>query len=145
MESEQVEQALPHEVELARKKALLAKVRINRERAVLNRGEVHGRPDKVYVWVNIDPHRQALYISMGYEKVVDDPKNPRVKTMWGPRQDGTHQRADVILYQIDKELHEVINLDNQIQAIEALEGSRSTFKDFAEGRGIPVNDVSVSR
>lgn len=134
----------PHEIEQERKLALIRRVRLTRERGLLARGEVKGDPSKSYVWVNEDPHQQSTYQALGYKKVVDDPKAPKVKSMWGPRSDGTHKRADVILYEIDKELHEAINMESQLQAIEALEGSRNLFRSFADQKGIPTREVPVA-
>jgi hypothetical protein len=124
----------PHEKEMLRKATLLSKVRMVREFLASNQGMVEGmKPDKIYVWVHISDNRQIHYQSMGYELCTD----PEIKSKW-KRSDGTHKRGDVILYQIDKDLHEAIDMEAQLRAIEAVEGAREGFKAFAERQGVPV-------
>ncbi len=124
----------PHEKELRRKAELLSKVRMIRETLASNQGMVDGmKPNKVYVWVHISDNRQIHYQSMGYELCVD----PEIKSKWR-RADFTHKRGDVILYQIDRDLHEAIEMEAQLRAVEAVEGAKEGFKAFAERQGVPV-------
>ena len=124
----------PHEIEQRKKAALLAKVRMMRETLAANQGMVGNmKPGKVYVWVHHSDNRQIHFQSMGYELC----KDPDIKSNWR-RTDGTHVRGDVVLYQIDKDLHEAIDLDSQLRAIEAIEGAKEGFKVVADRLGFPV-------
>lgn len=124
----------PHEKELLRKQELLKKVHIIRERLAQNRGMVDGmNPNKAYVWVNISDNRQIEYQSTGYELC----KDPNIKSKW-KQSDNTHKRGDAILYEIDKDLHEALDLDAQLRAVEAVEGAREGFKAVAAQFGVPT-------
>lgn len=124
----------PHELEMERKKALLAKVKTIRERLAANRGMVDGmKPNKVYVWVNINDNRQIHFQGLGYEVCRDQ----EVKSHW-KQEDGTHKRGDLILYECDKDLHEAIEYDSQIRAVESIEGAKQEFKETAARAGVPT-------
>lgn len=116
-----------------RAKDLLAKVRTYRENIVANRGAVvEGSPDKIYCWVNQREERQLFFQSMGWGLVND----PNVKT--AHRQaDNTHKRADLLLYEIDRDLYDVMEADKQLRAIEAIDGAESAFDSFVERNGAP--------
>lgn len=117
----------PAEVELERKKALLARVRTTREHALANRGTVTGLPSgKHAVWVNINEHRQIEFSAAGYELC----KLPEVKSAW-KKADGTHQRGDLILYIIDKELHEALKIDDELRALEAIAAPKHALQTAA--------------
>lgn len=107
----------------AKMEQLLRKVRMRREHALYHRGRVEkGDPEKHYVWVNIHEHRQIEFQSAGYEIVRD----PKVKTQWG-KPDGTHQRGDLVLYSINKDMHEAIKLDDELRALEGVEAPKHAF------------------
>ena len=123
---------LPHELEMQRKKELLARVRERRARLLVNKGRVEGGdPKKVYVWINQRDERRTYFEGLGYTLC----KDPHVKTQWG-REDGTHHRGDLILYEIDRDTHEALKLDSQIRAVEQMASSRESFREFAAGSGI---------
>jgi hypothetical protein len=124
----------PEQLEMKRKQALLAKVRTLREKLHTNIGDVEGKdPAKHYVWVNINDNRQITFQSLGYEVCRD----PNIKSPW-KKSDGTYVRGDLILYQIDKDLHEALELDSQLRALESVDGASEGFKAVAEREGVPV-------
>lgn len=110
----------PTEAKKARLEVLLRQVRLRREHALTNRGRIsNGKPNKDYVWVNINEHRQIEFRSQGYELCRD----PDVKSDW-QTQEGHHQRGDLVLYEIDKELREAMKIDQEIRAYESVEAQR---------------------
>lgn len=124
----------PHELEMDRKRALLARVRSTRQNAALNRGAVIERnPTKEYCWVNVKDDRRVSFEAQ--EWVVC--KDPLVKTRW-KQDDGTHRRADLILYEIDKELFEVMMAENSLRGIEAVEGSEDMFLAALDRDKVPA-------
>lgn len=124
----------PHELERERKMALLQKVKTLREGMLFNKGAVHeGDPQKEYCWVNIKDDRRVSYEAMGW--VVC--KDPKVRTNWR-QDDGTHKRADLILYEIDKELFEAMQAYNNLRGIEAVEGSEEAFVATLDRNRVPV-------
>lgn len=129
----------PHELEMERKRALLAKVRGLREGALFNKGAVlQGDPSKEYCWVNCKDDRRVSYEAMEW-KVC---KDPNVRTRWR-QEDGTHRRADLILYEIDKELYEAYMAYNALRGIEAVEGSETMFVTALERDKVPVYKPQV--
>lgn len=142
------DQLQAHELELEKKKSLLAKVKTLRESWVLSRGRIDQRdPSKEYVWVNKDEERITWYegreFSVTRSKVERTPEGTlRVvsgpKTQW-VKEDGTHKRGDLILMEIDKDLKEALDTDSDLQAVEALEGSKQGFEAFATREGVPYN------
>lgn len=115
-----------------KKRRLLAKVRMLRD-AQLTAGAVNGKPHKVYCWVNIREERQLFFQSLGWELC----KDPEVKTSWR-QPDGTHKRADVILYHIDRDLYEAFEADKELRGMEALEGAEKSFETNAARNGAPT-------
>jgi hypothetical protein len=117
----------PAEVELERKRALLAKVRVTREHALANRGTVQGLPDHLSaVWVNMNEHRQIEFQSQGYILCT----LPEVKSAW-KKQDGSHQRGDLILYIIEKDLREALKVDEELRALEAIAAPKHALQTAA--------------
>lgn len=117
---------------------LLAKVRILREQSMLGKGQVkYGNPFKTYVWVNKNENRLNYYISMGYVICHD----PKVATSW-KQADGTHVRGDVILMEIDKDLHDAIKFDGELRAVESVGESKGMFEAYAASKGIPVKRIA---
>lgn len=128
-----------HEVERDRKIALLRQVRETRANSLQQKGKVRSadstkqlNPTKHYVWVNRNEHRVVFFRGLGYTICSD----PAVATDW-KLEDGTHAFGDLILMEIDRELHEMIKLDGQLRALEGVEGE-TVFAAFAERAGIPV-------
>lgn len=138
----QVEAKLePHEIELKKKQELLAKVRIVRERLIANRGQIQGHnKSKEYVWVNVADSRQVHFQALGYTKCTD----LNIQSPW-KREDNSHQRGDLVLYEIDKDLHEAIQLDAELRAVEASEGAREGFKALAQREGVPIYEPGKGR
>lgn len=125
----------PPKVEMSkeeRKRFLLSKVRVRREN-LLAGSRVEGRADKEYCWVNQREERQLFFQAMGWELV----KDKEVKSSY-MRPDGTHVRADLILYQIDKDMYEAIQADRELRSIEALEGVEEGFQTSANRQGAPT-------
>jgi hypothetical protein len=101
---------------------------------MINKGEVKdGNPNKVYIWVNQKEDRRTFFEGLGYQLCTD----PNVKTRWR-KEDGTHRRGDLILYEIDRELHEIMQLDSQIRAVEQMASSKDSFLEFATGANVRV-------
>lgn len=114
--------------------AKLRKVRLLREKLVLTRGEVKGGdPAKQYCWVNLHESRRTYYEGMGWVLC----KDPKVQSQW-KREDGTHQRGDLILYEISRDMKEVIDLDGELRAVEALQSSKDEFLGFAATNRVPA-------
>lgn len=120
---------------LERKKALLAKVKVARER-LLFAGEVNNpNPNKVYIWVNTSSDRQVTFQGMGYTIC----KDPNITTRWR-QEDGTHRRGDLILYEIDRDLDEAIKLDGEMRAVEN-QDAEQLFLDFARQNRVPAQKL----
>ena len=129
----------PHEIERERKLDLLKKVRMLREGGLFNKGAIHaGDPSKEYCWVNIKDDRRVSYEAVGWVLC----KDPNVKTNWR-QEDGTHKRADLILYEIDKELFEAIQAYNNLRGIEAVEGSEEMFIAALDRDKVPAYKPQV--
>lgn len=106
-------------VSMEHKKALLQKVRLLRANN-MSKGEITDKdPSKEYIWVNIKEERQHFFQAWGYQVCTGASPNSPFK-----QADGRHLRADVILYQIDKDLYEAIQADNQLRGIEGIEGHK---------------------
>lgn len=116
----------------AKQMELLKRVKLTREHALYSRGRVQsGRAEKHYVWVNTNEHRQIDFQSTGYALVRDDDK---VKTQW-LQPDGTHRRGDLILYSIDKDMHEAIKMDDQLRAYESIDAPKHAFASHVQKVG----------
>ena len=122
----------PVETPEQRKARLLAKVRILRQNQI-NGTAVQGDPKKQYMWVNTREERQTFFQSMGWALTKD--KN--VKTQWA-QADGTHKRADLILYEIDRDLYEAFEADKELRSVEALESAEKSFETSAARNGAPT-------
>ena len=124
----------PHEIEIERKRALLAKIRSTRTSLLSSLAQVEGRnPSKHYAWVNSHQSRITAYQGMGYEICRD----PLISTQW-KKEDGTHVRGDAILMETSKEMKEMWDYDTELRAIEDLENAQGSFKAFAEREGVPI-------
>lgn len=129
----------PHEREIVRKKRLLEKVKIIRDAVLLNRGEVRGKDDMAYMWVNIREERQIYFKSLGWQLC----KDPDVWSNFR-RDDGTHSRGDLILYEIDKETAEALQLYDVIRGIEMVDGHSENFMTTLAKAGAPVYHPPIS-
>lgn len=128
----------PHETELERKRALLARVRATKASLISQLSQIEGRsPTKHYSWVNRHEARVMTYRTMGYEICRD----PNVKTQWR-QSDGTHVRGDLVLMEIDQDLYEAWQYESERSAIEAVEAAQDTFREFAGRSGVPVYETS---
>lgn len=124
----------PHEIELERKRALLAKVHTTRDSMLQNMVKLEGtNPAKQYSWINNSEPRINFFAAQGY--IIC--KDPAVKSRF-QREDGTHVRGDLILMERDRELHEAWKYDGEMRAVADMEGSRDSFKAFAARNGVPV-------
>lgn len=134
-----VEGKQPHEIELERKKNLLAQVRATRDSMLTSMAEIRGkRPDTQYSWINRNEARMTWFQGQGYVVVTD----PAVTSNW-KREDGTHVRGDAILMSRPKDLHEAWKYDAELRAIADMESSRDSFKAFAGRNGIPVDEPQI--
>lgn len=119
----------------SRKVRLLSKIKILHDN--VNTGTaVEGEPDKQYCWVNTREERQTFFQAMGWT-LVKDPTGEKVKTRYR-QPDGTHRRADLILYEMDKEMYEAHDAYKQLKRIEALEGVELSFQTSAARNGAPT-------
>jgi hypothetical protein len=100
---------------------LLSKVRILREKISTRGADITGQnPNKSYMWVNVKEDRQVFFQAWGWVLTTDEAvKSPYKK------EDGSHRRADVVLYEIDREIAEAIQADNQLRGLEGIEGHRN--------------------
>lgn len=120
-----------------RKAQLLSKVRVYRETQMLSRGRIGGQnPAMVYCWVNQREERRMFFEAMGWELVTND-TDPKVTSQY-KKPDGTHIRADLILYHIPNDDYEVIIAERELRSIEAIEGVEVEFYRTAERLGAPV-------
>lgn len=168
----------PAEIEMDRKREMLAKVKIRRENIMGNRGAVKdGDPSKHYCWVNRNEARQNWFLADGYtlchtktlstedataatlekkERVRRDGEKrgwsekkieaavasvaPVVRwptTDW-EREDGTHVRGDVILYEIDKDEYEAIQFAEQTKNWGEVDKNQDLFADFLRRQDVNV-------
>ncbi len=125
----------PRQVEMQRKRDLLARVRVLRE-GNLNVSNLlrNQSPDFNYVWVFNHPDRVAHFEGMAAELVKNqDPVESRFK-----KDDGTHVRGDTILMRMHKDLADAYNAEREIRADEAISGHKQNMTDWAEMNGVPV-------
>lgn len=139
----QEQKPLPHEIEAKKREELLARIQQHREDTKKSKARVFPKdpavglpPNKRYVWVNRNEARIVAFRSEGYVIATDD----RVNSMW-KREDGTHTYGDLILMEIDQELYDAIKIDDQMRAVEGVEGA-SMFEAFANQSGIPVTRLT---
>lgn len=131
----------PHEIEMERKRALLAKVRVTRDSMLQNMAKIEGGdPNKHYGWVNNSDARITFFQAQGYTIC----KDPKVKTRF-KREDGTHVRGDVILMERPEEEHEAWKYESELRAVEDMENSQASFKTFAARNGVPVEQPAIKR
>lgn len=129
----------PHEIEMERKKALLARVRVMREKTQLNRGAINldmADPNKVYHWINKDQSRIIEFTGLGYQIVRTEPvkKGARGLSDWQAA-DGTHVRGDLILMCVDREIYEALSTIAAAEGYERLQGVREAFNSMVERTG----------
>lgn len=110
---------------------LLAKVKVLRANQ-MGAGQLTGQnPNKVYMWVNTREDRQAFFSAWGYELCVDPKVNSAFK-----KEDLTHRRADVILYEIDRQMYEAIEYDKQLRGLEGIEGHKQSAIEQFHRQGV---------
>lgn len=121
----------PHEIELKKKRELLARVRSTRD-TLARQGNITGQnPSKVYIWVNVKEDRQTFFQAWGYMLCADvNVKSPFKQA------DNSHRRADVVLYEIDRDLYEAIQADNQIRGLEGIEGHKHAAIEAMHRQGV---------
>ena len=127
----------PEQIELDRKRELLARARINLLNTRDTRKVTGGKPGKQYVWVNSHSQRIAHFESLGY-KVC---KDPDVQSSWRGEDLG-HKVGDLILMEVDKELYDAYKTNAAVSALDAVDNSREEFLNFAAQGGVPVQQVS---
>lgn len=131
----------PHELEQARKMALLAKVKTVRDAILVNRGAIRGPDTMEYRWVNQKDERQLSFQSLGWKKVTAE--DTEVETQYR-QPDGTHVRGDLVLYQIDKEFAEALHLYDVLKGTEMIEGHKSAFRTAANRVGAPTFEPQIA-
>lgn len=115
-----------------RKRDLLAKVRMLREGNVMSKGKViGGKPNMTYVWLNRNETYRIGFEGLGYVLCRD----PEVRTSWR-REDGTHQRGDLILYEVEKDLYEAIHTEAELRSHEMIASGHELFLSAAERAGV---------
>lgn len=129
----------PHEIEMDRKRALLQKVKSLRQGTLMQMGALQqGNSNKEYCWVNVRDDRRVSFEATGWNLC----KDPAVVTRW-KQEDGTHRRADLILYEIDRDLYEATMAYNQLRGIESVEGSEEMFIASLDRDRVPVYKPQV--
>jgi hypothetical protein len=148
----------PHILEQQRKLELLKRARVIKERVASRRQELEGLdPSKQYMWVNVREDRQMFFQALGYvvaqsqvqlvpiyapgEKPLPDgpgvvqpkPTGHTLKHISGVnspylQNDGMHRRADVILYEIDRDLYEALYAADVMRGIENIEAASESFQ-----------------
>lgn len=126
-------QVVQTSAELERRALLLKKVQLYKANASSSRKITGGKANKDYIWVNKHELRRSAFEAMEY--IVC--KDPNVKSRW-KKADGTHVCGDLILYEVSKEWREVLDAHSELQAIEAVEGSREELLAFAARNHIPM-------
>ena len=122
-------------------KSLLQRVRAHREslttlRAV-NGVDGNGR---AYVWAMNHPQRLAYFEGMGYKIVksaLDKDGKPlpgQPQTRW-MQADGRHLSGDLILMDIDVDMHKLIRFEAQYRALERFDTGEKTFEQLANAEG----------
>lgn len=110
------ERALQGKNEMERKIYLLRKkLSVRRDSALFGRRNLKNPdPAKVYTWVNTREERQMLYQSMGYEVC----HNADVGSNYWKPEEKIHKVADLILYEIDRDLYELDEANKVITGLE---------------------------
>lgn len=130
----------PHIIEKERRQALLARARVVRDTLGKRNTEITGqRPDKVYMWVNVKEERQITFQAMGWTLCTDPDVTSAFK-----QADNTHRRADVVLYEIDRDFYEALEADNILRGIEGIEQAESSFVTTLLKDRVPVFKPQVA-
>lgn len=115
---------------------LMAKVKVFRQNMQANPGDVkNGDPRKGYAWVSLNPIRRVAFEALGYT-VCKDPK-VITNSLW-KKEDGTHVRGDLILYEVPREQQQIISFSEQLDALERVDGAKETFKRLAKANRLTV-------
>ena len=134
-----IEGEKPHEIEKRKKNELLSRAKVVFEAMATRHSSLEGlKPSKQYCWVNLKEDRQIFYQGMGWERCIDpDIKSPFKKP------DGTFQRADTILYEIDRDFYDALCAYNVIRGIEGIESAETGFIDAMAKDKIPTFKPNV--
>lgn len=130
----------PHIIEQEKKASLLARARVVREALLRRNGDLDNqKPDKTYMWVNIREDRQTYFQAMGWTLCTD----PEVTSPY-KQGDNSHRRADVILYEIDREFKEALDADTILRGIEGIEQAETGFVSQLMQSRVPVYKPKIA-
>lgn len=122
----------PHKLEMQAKEDLLRKARVVRDKLANRGSELTGQnPAKAYRWVNVREDRQTYFQALGWEVCRD----PEVKSPF-LQADGSHRRADVILYEMSKDFADALDADSALRGIEGIEGHQGAFINTLHAEGV---------
>lgn len=122
----------PHKIEAQAREDLLRKARVVRDRLANRGSELSGQnPASAYIWVNVREDRQTYFQALGWEICRD----PKVSSPF-KQADGSHRRADVILYQMSRDFYEALEADSALRGIEGIEGQQSAFISSINQSGV---------
>lgn len=113
---------------------LLKKVRAYRE-STSSKLQVKLPENLCATWVYNTPENIFRYQQFGYRF----PKPEEIKANVLPV-DSLFKHGDLILMVIDRELKEVMDVDQAIRAVESVESGRNIFREFAEENRIPYSE-----
>lgn len=120
-----LEEGRLREAENAKMEALRRKVSTLRTEALFNRRALASpKPDKSYVWVNIKEERQIFFQAMGWQIC----KDPDVGSRFWNETHKAHVCADVILYEMDRDLAEAFEADAVVRGYD--NAGRNTEANF---------------
>ncbi len=118
-----------------RKRFLLSKVRLLRDGEKARASMVvQGNPDYKYFWVFNHPQEVSNFLGREAQVVEE---GDEVQTDYKGK-DGRHYRGDTVLMRMHKDLVEAWDADRDLRAVEASEGAKTNFDEWAQGNGVPV-------
>lgn len=123
-------------------KLLRERVRTLREGNTLRNNLIRNKNEAfAYLWAHNSPDRINTYQGLQYEIVRSgEGGNDAVETGY-QTPDGRHVRGDLILMRCRKEIVELLELENQSSALEAIDGAREEFFDFSRSEKVPAHTL----
>lgn len=109
---------------------------LNLTNLIRNRNEAYA-----YHWVHNSPDRINTFQGLHYEIVRHGAGGNDAAETGHQKPDGTHVRGDTILMRCRKEIVELLNMENQLRATEAIDGAKEEFFDFSRAEKVPAQTL----
>lgn len=113
------------------------RVKVYREGSLFKRRSLASpQKDKEYLWINMKEERRIFFEGMGWQVC----QNPNVGSNYWKQDKQAHICADLILYEMPKELHQMIEADNIVRGLDLTDpkAAASAFADAMRQQGVRV-------